>query len=225
MDGPWRSVEHVLPESLGNTELILPRGVVCDGCNNGRLAPLDEALVQFEPIAMLRTVLFVPRKNGKLPTVRFSNAHLTAREDNTLLIDNQTNKRAMTGGPRKSQLDLVGRQVTPKRTRVLVRALYKAALELVWLDHRDRLAMAPLMDPVRRMVLGEEEFSGYLAMTKRGGEPRRESSFTYQFVDIDGSTTLALCAELFGLQLFTDTHHRTVRDPDAVREEFNLVEF
>ena len=29
-----RSKEHIIPESLGNTEHILPPGWVCDGCNN-----------------------------------------------------------------------------------------------------------------------------------------------------------------------------------------------
>lgn len=29
-----RSVEHIIPESLGNTEHFLPRSTVCDGCNN-----------------------------------------------------------------------------------------------------------------------------------------------------------------------------------------------
>ena len=28
------SVEHIIPESLGNTQHILPRGWVCDSCNN-----------------------------------------------------------------------------------------------------------------------------------------------------------------------------------------------
>jgi hypothetical protein len=29
-----RSIEHIIPESLGNMTQILPPGVVCDGCNN-----------------------------------------------------------------------------------------------------------------------------------------------------------------------------------------------
>ncbi len=32
--GGSRSVEHVIPESLGNTEHILNPGIVCDQCNN-----------------------------------------------------------------------------------------------------------------------------------------------------------------------------------------------
>jgi hypothetical protein len=29
-----KSVEHIIPESLGNTTRTLPKGVVCDTCNN-----------------------------------------------------------------------------------------------------------------------------------------------------------------------------------------------
>ncbi|ELN7657016.1 hypothetical protein R1S27_004361 [Salmonella enterica] len=29
-----RSVEHIMPESIGSKKRVLPRGVVCDKCNN-----------------------------------------------------------------------------------------------------------------------------------------------------------------------------------------------
>ena len=29
-----KSVEHIIPESIGNKTLILPLGYVCDKCNN-----------------------------------------------------------------------------------------------------------------------------------------------------------------------------------------------
>ncbi len=28
------SVEHIIPESLGNKNHVLPKGIVCDRCNN-----------------------------------------------------------------------------------------------------------------------------------------------------------------------------------------------
>lgn len=31
-----KSIEHIIPESLGNKEHILPNGYVCDICNNRR---------------------------------------------------------------------------------------------------------------------------------------------------------------------------------------------
>ena len=29
-----KSEEHIIPKSLGNDELILPKGIICDKCNN-----------------------------------------------------------------------------------------------------------------------------------------------------------------------------------------------
>jgi hypothetical protein len=61
-DGGFASVEHILPESLGNTEMLLPRGVVCDRCNHGPLSRLDQALAGFLPIEMMRTWHGVPAR-------------------------------------------------------------------------------------------------------------------------------------------------------------------
>ncbi len=42
--GKFISEEHVIPESLGNPEWLLPSGYVCDACNNGILSRLDNEL-------------------------------------------------------------------------------------------------------------------------------------------------------------------------------------
>src|SRR5207249_3864987 len=52
--GNFTSEEHIIPESLGNDELVLPTRYVCDRCNNGVLAILDNMLLKFEPVAFLQ---------------------------------------------------------------------------------------------------------------------------------------------------------------------------
>src|SRR2546428_8977413 len=47
-DGSFLSEEHIVAESLGNYDTVLPKGYVCDECNNGVLSLLDEALIKFE---------------------------------------------------------------------------------------------------------------------------------------------------------------------------------
>lgn len=72
-DHNFQSEEHIFPESLGNDEAVLPKGYVCDSCNNGVLSELDSYLIDFEPIALLQ-VQFVPyTKSGKLPKANFQN--------------------------------------------------------------------------------------------------------------------------------------------------------
>ena len=67
----FASEEHIFPESLGNDELILPKGYVCDVCNNGVLSELDNALLKFEPIAFLQVQFVQYTKGGKLPKANF----------------------------------------------------------------------------------------------------------------------------------------------------------
>jgi hypothetical protein len=33
-DRPFKSIGHIIPESLGNRENVFPPGIVCDICNN-----------------------------------------------------------------------------------------------------------------------------------------------------------------------------------------------
>jgi hypothetical protein len=70
--GSFTSREHPFPESLGNTEIVLPPGVICDCCNNGPLSRLDQTICEFLPIQMRRTMLGVTSKAGLIPRTRFS---------------------------------------------------------------------------------------------------------------------------------------------------------
>ena len=40
-----RSVEHIIPESLGNSDHVLPAGTVCDGCNNYMAREVEKPLL------------------------------------------------------------------------------------------------------------------------------------------------------------------------------------
>jgi hypothetical protein len=66
-DGGITSEEHPVPESIGNHELVLPRGVVCDRCYNGPLAALDEALVDSFMIKCRRAEWGIPSKQEVVP--------------------------------------------------------------------------------------------------------------------------------------------------------------
>ncbi len=40
------SVEHIIPESLGNEEHVLPPGVVCGACNNYFASSIEQAVLE-----------------------------------------------------------------------------------------------------------------------------------------------------------------------------------
>ncbi|NQT57160.1 MAG: hypothetical protein HQ551_13135, partial [Desulfobacteraceae bacterium] len=61
------SVEHILPESLGNIEVILAPGVVCDKCNNYFSREIEKPLLSSGIFRLLRNDKQIPSKKGKIP--------------------------------------------------------------------------------------------------------------------------------------------------------------
>ncbi len=61
------SSEHILPESLGNKEILLPPGVVCDNCNNYLSHKVEKPILEAGMFRFIRRERRVVSKKGKLP--------------------------------------------------------------------------------------------------------------------------------------------------------------
>ena len=119
-DGPFTSVEHPIPESAGKSDVVLPRGVVCDPCNNGPLAVADKTFLEFGPVAMLRATQNVRTKRGDPPPpARFANAALTRVDADTVHIQAQSKGVVVPKGDGLT-VELVGRRLTPRYSRTWV---------------------------------------------------------------------------------------------------------
>ena len=64
-----RSIEHVMPESLGSKRRILRPGVVCDKCNNYFARKVEKPILDHPSMRNLRAWYQVPNKRGKSPSV------------------------------------------------------------------------------------------------------------------------------------------------------------
>ncbi len=62
------SVEHIVPESLGNTEHILPKGWVCDSCNNYIARKVEKPFLDSIFGRHSRFWMQVPNKKGRIPS-------------------------------------------------------------------------------------------------------------------------------------------------------------
>lgn len=62
-----RSIEHIIPESLGNTNLTLPVGVVCDKCNNYFSRKVEKPFLESKSILALRFHQELVSKKGRVP--------------------------------------------------------------------------------------------------------------------------------------------------------------
>jgi hypothetical protein len=62
-----RSVEHIIPEALGNIEHVLPPGVVCDRCNNYFARKVEGPLLETPWFRHVRSRQWVTNKRGFVP--------------------------------------------------------------------------------------------------------------------------------------------------------------
>lgn len=61
-----KSVEHILPESLANKEHILPKGIVCDACNNYFATKIEKVVLDKPYFRNVRYRNFIETKKGRL---------------------------------------------------------------------------------------------------------------------------------------------------------------
>ena len=64
-------MEHILPEAIGNDDLILA-GEVCDKCNQYFGSKIEQFVLEKTPLAFWRTFLGIRTKHGSLPNVNLS---------------------------------------------------------------------------------------------------------------------------------------------------------
>lgn len=63
------SREHVIPESLGSKIKVLPKGIVCDKCNNYFARKVEHPLMAHPSFRNIRAYFQIPTKGGKMPSL------------------------------------------------------------------------------------------------------------------------------------------------------------
>ncbi|TGE25550.1 hypothetical protein E5K00_10290 [Hymenobacter aquaticus] len=153
----FNTVEHIIPESLGNDDLIL-QNEVCDSCQK-HFSHIENYILNKTPIGFWRTLLGIKSKHRKLPRIdftkpnnkkgRFTDSHpehdnftLEAQDDFTAIIEIPEKEKPLGG---KDQLKYI---MTPKVLNELGRFLGKVGLELICLQDRESSRKA-LFDKIR----------------------------------------------------------------------------
>lgn len=204
--------EHVIPESLGNIEKVLPAGVVCDRCNNQVCAPLDQALCSFMPIELMRTVLGIRSKSGRMPQVAFDNGMLRHDTPGEILLELAGRRwrspdQRLADGRVQWSFTAKKRGAAPDHLALVHRCLVKMALEFAWMDLGPEAAMGAAWERERRLVLGGGERGHLIVPRICDVADRHDCSFTYQTVirDRDQARITLIGADFWGVQLITDT--------------------
>lgn len=63
------SVEHIIPESLGNKKQTLSKGIVCDSCNNYFSHKVEKPVLEMPYFKSLRGRKMIENKKGKIPKI------------------------------------------------------------------------------------------------------------------------------------------------------------
>lgn len=200
--GTFTSEEHVFPEGLGNDEIVLPLGIVCDRCNNGHLAQLDHALLSFPPIAFL-AVQFVPHtKEGKLPAANFQNLKMekTAPLHLRLTAKDKTGEfrevEQLSDGRTRFNVEIKGQRFDP---RLLGRALFKIGLGLVALEEGPEVARTDRFAAAREFVTLDRGFENNVVIRSFGEPNPRVSAIRYASLP---GTTFAF--DIFGVVMLVN---------------------
>ena len=192
-----QSKEHIIPESLGNTALVLPPGVVCDRCNNYFSREVEKPFLESTGIVFLRFRQRIPSKRGLIPPMfgvlrpgfpALARMHLKGPLDGDVLVPPEAIDHivAANGG------ELIFPAEAPLPCGPVVsRFLAKVALETMaqrFVDHEggvDYLADEPKLDSIRNHA-------------RRGSQPdwpvnvRRIYGENHRWIDSQGAQVQVL---------------------------------
>ena len=148
--GPYSTIEHIVPESLGNTTLLLS-GQVCDACQSYFGKEVEKYVLERSPIGAWRVFAGIKTKHGASPKFSFKQpkhdkGHLPDRhpvnDDGVTFyssldgkqeygIDDEKLLKEIEEGE-KTNFKLV---LTPKMLYMMARFLGKIGLEILARDY------------------------------------------------------------------------------------------
>lgn len=131
-----KSVEHIIPESLGNKEHILRNGIVCDNCNQYFSSKIEKPVLEKSYFISVRHRNFIESKKNRIPLER---AYIS--NDPNIFIDvNKGDRSVIIENPQTVNKILngqVGCMIVPNITnpppndRDISRFLGKIAIEVL----------------------------------------------------------------------------------------------
>lgn len=134
-----KSVEHIIPESLGNSTLVLPAGYVCDKCNNYFAREVEKPFLEQSDIKLLRFQEAVPSKKNRIPTAQaiLNNGHVVEMEKKLVNGEVHTNVKVPPEAFRELLKAQNSQLIVPaftdynaiKNNRIVSRFIAKMALE------------------------------------------------------------------------------------------------
>lgn len=172
--GPFTRDEHPIPESLGNDDLVLPLGTVCDSCNQYFGHKLEKPVLSMPPFAFERVTLNVPNKKGRVPSLNHAphySLHPTGYRDLVAL----TGKEAVLNAALAGQM--ISLPWEADWDWLIARFLLKMGLELMVLTESIN-PYEPQFDAARRFARAPDTNASW--QYAAGRYPRRDDLIHHQ---------------------------------------------
>jgi hypothetical protein len=169
--GDFRHVEHIIPESLGNEYIFLPKGFVCGDCLN-KLNKLEDSINEKLPFSMALVTTSIGNKKGKLSQMKSSQLHMQKKSPNEIVLRSFGGKR----GVKEEQTDGGGHKIVLTATgpsghfdaHKIARILFKAALGAIALEKGRDAALDQKFDCVREYIINDGTFPNKMMLSKKG---------------------------------------------------------
>ncbi len=166
--GTFTSEEHIVPESLGNYDTVLAKGVVCDKCNNEVLSGLDAALVDSDLLGLLKTMYMPYTKAGKLPQAEYqdfsikkvSPTHIVMNDKSTDGSEKFTITSREEDGSISFSISVKGKKEFDPI--IIARAMYKIGLGMIAFFEGKNAACQSKYDAARAFICGKQDFPNNL---------------------------------------------------------------
>jgi hypothetical protein len=230
--GPFRTREHILPESLGGGDwALLPEGLFCDACQNKFGSEIEQQALGDYPFSMLRVFLGIPTKKGKAPWLDSWEGTFVGTPYSGIIGYDPApifGKDALERG--KTQVRIPAHPVRPN---MVCRSLLKMGMEVVAADNAED-AFLPKFDLARSFALtGAKPGRWWYVQRERPEEVSRyiTSGVTvkewYETVGLEviqlGDEQEVFHLSLLYLEMFTPLTSEVAPDMQGVEEpEFRL---
>lgn len=165
-NGPYSTVEHIIPESLGNKHILLEKQI-CDSCQKYFGTKVEEYVLRRSPIGWWRVHAQIYTKKGKNPKFSFTQPnekkgiledyhpandngvsfHISNKGERLFSVSNDEMLMRMHDGEKK-HFKLV---LTPKMLHMMSRFLGKVGLEMLARDFPEE-ARSRRFDELRNFV-------------------------------------------------------------------------
>ena len=218
----FESEEHILPFDINHT-WILPKGYVCDKCNNGVLSRLDTAFLQYPYIKGILGYFSSFKRSGKFRITNFQNATVQHSGPNMMkIIEHPSKKRSMQvtqpndDGIYHWKTQFVSAPVSKKRKAKFKRSLLKIALGFVAFEKGHEEALSDNYDLIRESIQGRSDFNMNIMISDGDIVPSGGIVVNWKAVE----ELLIFKVEIFGLSIIYSMYlnNATLQKPDIPPE-------